>query len=60
MQPGNAGHTILPEENVSQDHTVLMWSNNQDTKLISKMEVFGVSETKIYPQVEKGSFCNSD
>jgi len=27
----------------------MMWSNNQDTKLTSKMEVFSEPETKIYP-----------
>lgn len=28
---------------------IVMWSNNQDTKLTSKMEVFSEPETKIYP-----------
>lgn len=31
----------------------LMWSNNQDTKLTSRMEVFSEPETKIYPGFKK-------
>lgn len=31
----------------------MMWPNNQDTKLTSKMEVFSESEAKVYARIKK-------